>query len=277
MQHYILNYTIILQLYNKKEYFMRKFIPVAFVTLTVLFVIISNIIWLKIDTLPQRWDESIHLDAATKFAEKLAVSPLKFLPSFVTQETYYPPLIPFLGSLTSVFGLSADNITMTMLLFHSLLIVFTFLYTRIKLDTLSAFAASALVFSFPVIYSQGHYFMFDVPLTTLFIIYLYVHHKSEYFKNRRTSAVLGFIFGLGMLIKWTFIFFIIAPMVIDIINMKKDKTTFQNFLIFLGVVALTAGPWYFWNFLGQSFFPYFFTKRFDLYPSLCCLNRASGS
>ena len=66
---------------------MKKYIPAAFVSLIVIFIIISNLIWLKTDTVPQRWDESIHLIAATGFAKAIAQSPAAAIKTFITQES----------------------------------------------------------------------------------------------------------------------------------------------------------------------------------------------
>lgn len=65
-----------------------------------------------------------------------------------------------------------------MILFHTILIIFAFLFTKEILDTYSAICAATVVTSFPLIYTQGHFFMFDLPLTSfvimavLFIFYL---------------------------------------------------------------------------------------------------------
>lgn len=238
----------------RKEYFYILFLT--------FFIIISNIIWLQKDTTPQRWDESIHLNAALNFTQTLKTNPLKVLITFVTQESFYPPLVPFLGAFFGLINPEQDNFTYIMILFHIILIIFTFMFTKKFLDINSAVCASTIIISFPLIYTEGHYFMFDLPLTSFIIMALYFLFKTDLFSDRKYSFIFFIICGVGMLIKWTLILYIITPFLFYIFQNKNRFSKEQKFNILSGLIIfmIILLPWYFYNIttiftslLGYSF------------------------
>lgn len=75
-------------------------ISAVFLSLLIIFIISSNVIWLRSDNTPQRWDESIHLSAASGFASVVREHPLRIFVDFLERESYYPPLVPFVGAVS---------------------------------------------------------------------------------------------------------------------------------------------------------------------------------
>ncbi|MCX8093987.1 MAG: glycosyltransferase family 39 protein, partial [Candidatus Goldbacteria bacterium] len=173
-------------------------LQVIYITALILFIVISNLIWLKIDTTPQRWDESIHLNASSGFLNTLKTNPIRIFKTFITQENFYPPLVPFLGAFFGLFNPEQDNFTHLMIIFHIILIIFTFLFAQILFDEYSAICAATLVISFPLIFTEGHYFMFDLPLTSLVIMATYFLFKTDYFLNKKYCFLFFITSGLGM-------------------------------------------------------------------------------
>lgn len=251
---------ILFLIMNKKNKIIEKeYIYILFLTF---FIIISNIIWLQKDTTPQRWDESIHLNAASNFTQTLKTNPLKVLITFITQESFYPPLVPFLAAFCGLIYPEQDSFTYIMILFQIILIIFTFLFTKKFLDIYSAICASTIIISFPLIYTEGHYFMFDLPLTSFIIMAVYFLFKTDFFSNRKYSFIFFIVCGAGMLIKWNFILFIITPFLFCLFQNKKDISKEQKYNIISGLIIflIIILPWYFYNIstiltslLGYSF------------------------
>jgi 4-amino-4-deoxy-L-arabinose transferase-like glycosyltransferase len=82
--------------------------------------------------------------------------------------------------------------------------------------------------------------------------------KSEFFKNTKFSILSGFLFGMGMLTKWTYFFFMIGPVLYLVFkeffleNRHKGSYGFitnqkisLNFLLFIITSIFIFGPYYF--------------------------------
>ncbi len=220
-----------------------------FPALLALFCVVSNFIWLRIDTVPQAWDESVHLQAASAFAETIKHDPLKVIPDFVTRENYYPPLVPFIAAFFGLHNNDMDSFTYSMVLFHALLIFSVFAYTRRRFDFLSACAASCLTMAFPLIYSQGHFLMLDLPLTALVMFTVYLLSGPDLFRQKRSLILLGVTMGAAMLVKWTYWIYIAMPFIFRLVDEAKtpEKIRKQDLFLLFGIIFLTAGPWYLWH------------------------------
>jgi hypothetical protein len=229
----------------------NKTVSSAFLFILILIVVSTNILWLKADNTPQRWDESIHLMAASGFAEAVKIGPAAALKAFLAQESYYPPLVPFVGAFFGLKDREEDNFTFSMSLWTAMLIIFTFLYAHRRFGNPAAFAASALAAAYPIFCSEGHYFMFDLPLSACFIASMYFMEKTELLQKRGYSAVLGIICGLSMLVKWTFLIYAAAPLIFltgaSFAGPQDRKKAAQNLVILMVLFAAVAAPWYLYN------------------------------
>src|SRR5258706_12359648 len=66
----------------------------------------SDVVWLRHDTRPPRWDESVHLLAA----ERIRQSPPGQELAVAMQETFYPPFVPLVGAAVApVTGPAVDR------------------------------------------------------------------------------------------------------------------------------------------------------------------------
>jgi len=225
-----------------------------FLLVMVLFITFSNITWLKTDNTPQGWDESIHLSAASGFASVIKSNPMSIPKAFLSRESYYPPLIPFLGSFFGLSNPEQDNFTYVMLLFHALVMIFVFLYAKKEFGIFAAFVSTALIVTYPVLFTEGHYFMLDLPLTAFLIMSVFLLEKTSYFSNRKITALLGFVAGLAMLIKWSFALYFLPPLVMYIYESRRKNSSAKaaknkNIYISLLIFFITAAPWYIYNLL----------------------------
>jgi hypothetical protein len=217
-----------------------------YLILLILFISLLNVIWLHKDTTPQGWDESIHLKIAEQFRQ---ADVNNFFDVFTSSTRYYPPFVHMVGSVSGrIFGNSADGYTYTMLLFYILLILSVYLFTEIIFDSSSALAASFMVVSYPVIINEGHFFMLDMPLAAMVMLFAYFIKRTEKFTNWLFCALAGIVAGAGMLTKWTFAIYMFVPLILEAYSSKNVKgKAILNYVIFFVCFIAICGYWYVQN------------------------------
>ncbi|MCX8093589.1 MAG: hypothetical protein N3E50_05430, partial [Candidatus Goldbacteria bacterium] len=113
-------------------------------------------------------------------------------------------------------------------------------------------------------FTEGHYFMFDLPLTSLVIMATYFLFKTDYFLNKKYCFLFFITSGLGMLVKWSFIIFIITPFIFYIFQNKTEYKKEQKLNLIYGffVFLIISTPWYFYNLttISESLLKYSFKR-----------------
>ncbi len=222
-------------------------IKISILVSLLIFIAISNVLWLRMDNTPQRWDESLHLKNAEQFR---ITKPRDFPDAFLSINRYYPPFVPIAGSVSArVFGSNEDGFTYIIILFQLLLITGVFLFTRRIFGFKSAIAAASIAAAYPALITEGHYFMLDVPLASVTAIYIYLILRTENFKSGVCSFLAGITAGIGMLTKWTFIIYAITPLILElqVFNREKMGDRLKNLAIFAVSSILICGAWYIEN------------------------------
>jgi len=117
--------------------------------------------------------------------------------------------------------------------------------------------ASLLILLFPVILQHSIIYYLDLPLTALTALSLFTILKTDYFRDTKFSVIAGVCFGLGMLTKWTFLFFILGPLsytivkAFTIVSVEKGsksffpQKSFKNIILFIILSIVIFGPYYF--------------------------------
>ncbi len=225
------------------------YIRFAFLSILVVSVVFTQFYWLGADSTPQRWDESIHLTSSLNFSQAMKISPLAAMSAFIKQEAFYPPLIPFLGAFFGLINPSEDGFTMIMALFTAAIIIFTFLYARLYFDDISACAAAVIVTACPIVFREAHYFMLDVPITAFFIASLYMLERTQRFTKKPWIIALGITAGMALLVKWTFVIYFAAPLIITVAEAAGEKAagSKKNMLLSMAAALVIAAPWYIYN------------------------------
>ncbi|OGW75959.1 MAG: hypothetical protein A2Z72_04660 [Omnitrophica bacterium RBG_13_46_9] len=173
---------------------------------------------------------------------------------------YHPPLwFMFLGSLFFLFGFRLWVIYLAQFLLGATTIGLTYLVGKRLFSStaglLSAFILSTLP-SFLIITRQGFLETMICPLVLIGVIL--VDYILKYPLGRFYYILLGLVCGIGMLIKSTFILYIVIFfLVIVIFADKKEISLFSLLKIFflaLILIILIALPWY--AYACQSFLAY---------------------
>lgn len=176
---------------------------------------VLNIWYILKDTRPPGWDQSVHSLLSLAYFRGYDIQ---------TTSNYYPPgfhlsIAPFY----TLFGESYDvgcfvNIVFLGILLFSIYGIGRTLFNR------EVGLISAIIISFiPVFISLQRDFLLDFALVSIISLTIYLLLKTDNFNNIKYSVLFGICFGFAFLIKWTAIFFIIAPLCWMIWQAAKEK------------------------------------------------------
>jgi len=145
---------------------------------------------------------------------------------FLKQRDFsYSPLVP----LTTVpfyfiFGLT-DDVAVLSLMAYFLILLFSVyklgqkLYGSNSVGLLAAF----LVSMFPIIIGFSRVYYLEIPMTALIALTLVFLLKTDYFKNRKYSILLGIVLALALLVKWISAIFIAGPFLFYVFSSLYPK------------------------------------------------------
>jgi len=231
-------------------------------------IIFSVLVYLVIDldSVPPKWDEAVHLRDSFVYynilsdPSQLNLNVIKEIINrsenypLLRPSGYYPPLVP----LTSAFlfllsGVSAKTAIMTNIIFMIIMTITVKKIGELIFNEDVGLLAAILILTFPVILQHSVIYYIDLPLTALTSLGIYTLLKTDFFTNYRGSIVFGICFGLGMLTKWTYIFFLIGPLLYSIFVMIQNRPDkrgsnssngVRNFLLFSLAALITFGVYY---------------------------------
>ncbi|MFA6532841.1 MAG: glycosyltransferase family 39 protein [Patescibacteria group bacterium] len=216
--------------------------------LIVSILIILNVIWLKIDTVPPYWDSAIHLGNINNYYSSLKSGQLM---RFIGGYHFYPPLAYWISSLFFyVFGVSADIGVISLSFFLVILFTSAFLIGKdIQNEKLGLFFVLSLI-GLPFLISQTREYQLDFPLTAMVLLCIYLLFKSNFLKIKTYSYWFAIASGFAFLTKWTYFpFFAFMTIFAFIKAQKKDKkTVFDNIILIFLITYFIAGWWYVKNF-----------------------------
>jgi len=177
-----------------------------------------------------------------------------FFPSFFKLPTYKikPPLIeifaiPFmLVNSSARFALMVNSIGILILLLS------LYFIGKIIKDEKAGLFSVFIMSGFPLSIIMSRAFMPAYFLAAFVSLSFLLLLLSEGLTRRNYSVLLGIVFGLGMLCKWTYFIFLIGPVVYFAIKAKREKyfnIFFKNFSVASILGILICSIWYvpFWR------------------------------
>lgn len=162
--------------------------------------------------------------------------PMRILKLFYTEQSrsYYPPFfmlfpIPFLW----LFGETLNVAIMSNIVYFSILIFSVYGIGRHVHSKKAGLLAAFIVSMFPSIYGFSRMFWMDFPLTSVVALSIFLLLKTELFTSRKYSILLGVVTGVGMLVKWTFVAYLLPPLIALLLNhwSNKKKLRLQTWLL----------------------------------------------
>lgn len=212
---------------------------------------ITNYFWLLQNKLLS-YDEGIHLWTSLRFVRAFIQPAHNILYElFHANTTHWPPLFYFIAGLFNlVFGASYVASVMTNMLFFFLLIVSLYLIGKKIYTPEIGILSSVIVSLYPIVYGHSRLFQLDFALTAVVTFSIYCLISTDRFKNLRWSIIFAVSAGLGMLIKWSYLFFV-GPLFLYIsisalrdINKKEALNRAGKVFLVLSIALLTGPAWY---------------------------------
>jgi len=176
-----------------------------------LFHAVLNVWFIFKDTRPPAWDQSTHLILSLMYSRGSSI---------LLTSNYYPPLFHVISApLSSSYDISiCINFVFLAILLFSIYGIGKTLFNR------EVGLLSALIISFyPFLIAIQRDFLLDFSLVSIISLSLYFLFKTENFKNTKYSILFGVSVGCALLIKWTAIFFLIAPVIWVLWQSIKEK------------------------------------------------------
>jgi 4-amino-4-deoxy-L-arabinose transferase-like glycosyltransferase len=187
--------------------------------------------------------------------------------------SYYPPLFHFSAlPWQRLLGVSEDVAAMTNVIYIAILLLSVYGIGARMFGKQVGLLSSCLVSLFPMSFSMARYFYLDYALTAAVALSVYLLLLTHGFESRKYSLFFGLGLGLGMLIKWLLVFFLLGPLCVILLrspviqDLRQRLTRLSIDWRWLGV-SVTLGLlatllWYLPNrdgvtelLLGQWLFP----------------------
>ena len=245
------------------------------VVLIFIFWATLNLIWAGLNKTEPHLDMTRHLYNSLIYDRELRFAmPLKALVFWIDGYQYYPPFVYVLTKPFYIFGQTVFAAISSMVLWLAILIFSLFGLAKKIWNEKVGLIAVLILAATPIFIGQAKEYMLDFPLASWLVLSVYLLLLTQKFQNKFYSLCLGIVLGLGMLLKWTFIIFIIFPMGYTIVSALMadwkqkvfERTITAIFVLITG--AAIAFPWYYihrlsiyqdfiWNgFKGEN--PHFF-------------------
>jgi len=208
--------------------------------------------WRTIETRPPHWDMGRHLGNSLFYLHGFSLTdPLPFLDAY----RYYPPLVYW---ITDVFYFVSGSEALWLAILSNVvwLAVLVFATYGIGARLWNArvgWLSVVFVVTAPMVVSSSKEYMLDVPLTAMAALALYLLIRAEGFSSRRHSLLFGVACGCGLLVKWTFPFFLALPLGYALavaLAEARLRRRFAPLLNLAGAATLAfavAGTWYVHN------------------------------
>jgi hypothetical protein len=218
---------------------------------------LCNYFWLLSDNSPPSWgDQCGYLLRSLIFYDLVIDGIIENFKKLFFISGHHPPLVLWLPSIFYNFSKSVDIAIHTNIIYFSILLFSVYGIGKEHFNKNVGLLSAFLISLFPMVYGMSRQFLLDFPLAAMVALNLYFLIKTNYFKSRKYSILLGFSLGLGMLTKWSFLCFITAPFFLYVYqsNIKIIHNTFFRFklkndryfnlLLSIGFAGLVSAIWY---------------------------------
>jgi len=228
--------------------FSKRFLISIFLFCFVSIFLAQNIIFIKLDSHSMSSDN--HFYRSLLYYDRIF---LNYNSNFA--QIPYPPLFfllaqPFYG----IMGVSMESARLGVSMMSIIFLLAMFGIGYELGGNYAGAAVMALAASSPFVLEVSRQYAPEFPQTAMTALCFYILLKSDGFKNRLYSILLGVVLTISFLFKWSTAFFMFLPLlwflVPNIINSKRAFKTFLLFLIPVGIMA--GGTAWFFNNIGIS-------------------------
>lgn len=213
---------------------------------------INNYFWLLQNKLFVAYDQGIHLWTSLRFLRAF-IHPERniFYALSHANTTHWPSLFHFTASIFNlIFGTSYVVSVMTNMLFFLLLMVSLYLIGKKISNSSTGILAVSILSFYPIIYGHSRLFLLDLPLASIVTFSIYCLISTDRFKNLKWSVIFGISAGLGMLVKWSYLLFVLPLFLYEFIayirefKNKDFLRRTKNLSLYVSTAFVVASLWY---------------------------------
>ncbi|MFC1849450.1 glycosyltransferase family 39 protein [candidate division CSSED10-310 bacterium] len=185
--------------------------------------------WLAHDNPIYPWDLGSHQIQALAFHDYLRWDALH-IHKIRSVSYYYPPLYYMIGGFFHHFsGRHPDTLAISNLLYLAIIIFAVFKLGEFLYDARTGFWAAVILSFYPGLTAYTRTPFIDICLTSFVILALLVLYKlfcCQLNSNKFSlyAVITGIFLGLGMMVKWTFLFFVAGPLLWLVIIKSARQT-----------------------------------------------------
>lgn len=200
-------------------------------------------LWLVFNQRIWPFDEEGNLGASQLLAERGLGTFFAEYPSLPWLGRQHPPLAVLLNGLVMrLFGPELAYIRLVTLAYTLAAVGLTFWLGRLLYDRVTGLIAAAFLVAFPLVLRVGTVAMTDVQVMTYALLTICLVVKVERRPSWGLAAAAGFVFGLGLLTKYTII--LVAPVIVAyfVIN-RSFRRCFGPLFVIGAISAAMLAAW----------------------------------
>jgi 4-amino-4-deoxy-L-arabinose transferase-like glycosyltransferase len=211
------------------------------------FFVGTTFLWLRLDHSPPSWDDAYYLSKSLVFYDALSDGGLAgFSKQFLHGMETKPPLIAALP--TPVYWIAgrkthaayAVNLLFLVAMFGALYWLGK-KYASPRTGLIAIFVAGTM----PILYGLSRWFLVECGLTAIMCVSICLIAEWNESDGVWKAFLLGAFCGLGLLLKMSFPFYVLVPMLYFAFRTRSSTKTYVALIVPAIVVTM---PWYFFNF-----------------------------
>ncbi|MBI3940400.1 MAG: glycosyltransferase family 39 protein [Acidobacteria bacterium] len=206
-----------------------------------------NLLWLSRDTRPWIWDMAFQARMGLDWLDWARHPSLEKLQEIDRTSMQYPPLYPWAEAAGyAIAGKSADAAALPNFLFLGLMLWAVFRIGERLGGVSMGLWASVLTSFFPILVWLSRTPLVDFSLTALVCVAIHFLLETENFQRPGRCLLFGVTCGIGMLDKWSFLFFVAGPALYVCLEKRswRQRCCLRNLLLGTAVAVLIASVWY---------------------------------
>jgi len=235
-----------------------------FLVSIILFHLINNYIWLRLDQTYLLDDAHWHFLFSFRIFDLLSEHTFPYLSDISNNYFAFRWHGILVGYLTAPFyfilGLTQDSAVMaSSSIFFTILILSLYGVGRVLFDKKTGLLSAFLVSMYPLVFNHMRTYMLDLPLTSMVVLSVFLLLKSESFTNKKYSCFFAIASGLGLLIKFNFALFILGPLAVILCKILCNfgfKKAWRNIAMVIFIAALISFRFYglkFWEIANRIY------------------------
>ncbi len=205
----------------------------------------TNAVWLKLDSRLPVWDMAMHQVYALNYVP--GTTPQSPQQPLWTLSGIYPPFVHILIAAAYMIFHPGTHVAVLANLPSTVLLLLAIYSLSTDLAGPAAGRWTCLIVALtPYMLWMSRETILDYWLSAWVAASLAVLLRTEAFRSRRYSVVLGFVLAFGLLTKWLFAAFLFIPIVYASARgaIWKERAKLMNFGLALVIAILLASLWY---------------------------------